>query len=293
MDGRKRFGLLDLFLLLLLAGGTLWLIYRIRVGLHYHWRWSLIWPYLFRHDPESGCWTANYLVLGLLTTIRLSLYGGILALGMGLFLALARTGQGALGRLLARFFIELMRNLPPLVIVFLVYFFLADQVIPLVNLDGWLRDLSPGQLRWLSRLLAPPATLAPFLSAVFTLALFESAYFAEIIRAGIEAVPGTQWEAAQALGLGRRRIIAHVILPQALHATLPPLAGQFISLIKDSAIVSVISIQELTYQGTQLMASTYLTIEVWLLVALMYFLLTFPCSVFVDRMERRLAPRTA
>ena len=81
-----------------------------------------------------------------------------------------------------------------------------------------------------------------------------------------------------------------MILPQAVRRVLPPLAGQMISLVKDSAIVSVISIQELTYQGTQLMASTYLTIEVWLTVALMYFLLTWPCSLLVGRLEQRLRP---
>ena len=93
-----------------------------------------------------------------------------------------------------------------------------------------------------------------------------------------------------ALGLTRGQSLRHVILPLAVRRVLPPLAGQMISLVKDSAIVSVISIQELTYQGTQLMASTYLTIEVWLTVALMYFLLTWPCSLLVGRLERRFSP---
>ena len=139
-------------------------------------------------------------------------------------------------------------------------------------------------------LFAPRGQLAPFLSAVVTLAVFESAYVAEILRGGIESIHRSQWDAAHALGLTRGQSLRHVILPQAVRRVLPPLAGQMISLVKDSAIVSVISIQELTYQGTQLMASTYLTIEVWLTVALMYFLLTWPCSLLVGRLERRFSP---
>jgi polar amino acid transport system permease protein len=114
---------------------------------------------------------------------------------------------------------------------------------------------------------------------------------AEILRGGIESIGPQQWDAAFALGLTRGQCIRHIILPQAIRRVLPPLAGQVISLIKDSAIVSVISIQELTYQGTQLMASTYLTIEVWLTIAALYFLLTFPCSLAVDRIDRRLNRR--
>ena len=113
---------------------------------------------------------------------------------------------------------------------------------------------------------------------------------AEILRGGIESIHRSQWAAAHALGLTRGQSLRHVILPQAVRRVLPPLAGQMISLVKDSAIVSVISIQELTYQGTQLMASTYLTIEVWLTVALMYFLLTWPCSLLVGRLEHRFRP---
>ena len=111
---------------------------------------------------------------------------------------------------------------------------------------------------------------------------------AEIVRSGIESIHKNQWDACYALGLTRFQSLCHVILPQALRRVLPPLTGQLISLIKDSSIVSIISIQELTYQGSQLMASTYLSIEVWITIASLYFLLTFPCSVLVERLNRRL-----
>lgn len=285
---RRSFNALDALLLALLLGAAGLVVYRITVRLDYTWNWAAILQFLFRYDPESGRWVANYLVQGLMTTMRLSLWSSVLALVLGLLMALARTGRSLYWQLVARTYIELMRNLPPLVIVFLFYFFLADQLIPLLRLDTLAATASPLQQGLITLLFAPPEQLGAFLSALVTLAVFESAYVAEILRAGIESIAPSQWDAAAALGLTRGQSLRHVILPQAIRRVLPPLAGQMISLIKDSAIVSVISIQELTYQGTQLMASTYLTIEVWLTIAALYFLLTFPCSLAVDRMDRRL-----
>ena len=279
---------LDGLLFLLLAGAAAFLGYRVSVELNYHWNWGTIPQFLFRYDEEAGRWTANYLVNGLLTTLRLSIWASILALIAGFAVALARVSQSLYLRLLARSFIELMRNLPPLVIIFLFYFFLADQLIPLagtVRIDAESRPLLS---KICSLLLAPPANLTPFLSALVTLAVFETAYVAEIVRSGIESIHKEQWAACHALGLSRWQSLRHVILPQSLRRVLPPLAGQLVSLIKDSSIVSVISIQDLTYQGSQLMASTYLTFEVWLTVAAMYLALTFPCSYLVERLNRRL-----
>jgi polar amino acid transport system permease protein len=288
INTRKRFGALDVLLLALVFGAAAYLGYRVMVELNYPWKWSTIWQYLFRFDQEQNRFVANYLILGLLTTIRLSVYASLLALLIGICMALARTSRSLFWRLIGRTYIELLRNLPPLVIIFLVYFFLADQITPLLGLDSFIRNLEPAGSHWLKVFFAAPANFSAFLSAVFTLAVFEGAYIAEIIRAGIESVDKGQWEAAHALGLSRRQALKNIILPQGLRQMLPPLGGQFISLIKDSSIVSVISIQELTYQGTQLMASTYMTIEVWLLVALMYFMLTFPCSMVVGKLERSL-----
>jgi len=288
---RRPFHLLDAVLLTLLLGAAGFVAYQITTRLQYSWNWAAIPQFLFRYDQEQGRWVVNYLMEGLLTTVRLSLWASVLALALGLGMALARISRSLYWRLAARSYIELMRNLPPLVIIFLFYFFLADQLIPLLRLDELVKAASPGLQRLVAVLWAPPEQLSAFLSALVTLAVFESAYIAEILRAGIESINRSQWDAAQALGLTRRQSLRHVILPQAVRRMLPPLAGQLISLIKDSAIVSVISIQELTYQGTQLMASTYMTIEVWTTIAGLYVLLTLPCSLAVDRMDRRLNRR--
>ncbi len=279
---------LDLVLLTLLLGAAGYLVFRITTKLDYNWNWTAIPQYLFRYDEESGRWVSNYLIHGLLTTLRLSLWASLLALPAGLFMALARTSRSLFWRLVSRSYIELMRNLPPLVIIFIFYFFLADQFIPILDIDARVEQASEELRILLTFFFDKPSTLSAFISALITLALFESAYMAEIFRAGIESIEKHQWEGAYAIGMSRYHTMRHIILPQAARRVLPPLGGQLISLIKDSAIVSVIAIQELTYQGTQLMASTYLTIEVWITIACMYLLLTFPCSLGVRKLEKLL-----
>lgn len=289
MNARRiRFSLIDGAVLLVVFIALAFFAYRITVQLNYTWNWGSIPQFLFRYDKNSGHWVSNYLMQGLYTTLRLSLWASILAFALGVAVALARTSRSLYLRLVALSFTELMRNLPPLVIIFLFYFFLADQLTPFLGLDR----IQTGQNQLLEKILtflfAPPSSLSPFLTALLTLAIFESAYVAEIVRSGIESIHKNQWDACYALGLTRFQSLCHVILPQALRRVLPPLTGQLISLIKDSSIVSIISIQELTYQGSQLMASTYLSIEVWITIASLYFLLTFPCSVLVEQLNRRL-----
>jgi len=188
-------------------------------------------------------------------------------------------------------YVELCRNLPPLALVFLCYFFLADQIAPALGLQDLLRE-APQSVRTVAEILFGRLDQADaFITAAFTLGLYEGAYVAEIVRGGIRSVHAGQWEAGRALGFPRPVLLVFIIMPQAVRNMIPPLAGQMISTIKDSAIVSVISIQELTFQGLQLMATTYLTMEVWICVAMLYFLLTFSCSLAASRLERRLGHR--
>ena len=282
---------LDAILLTLLLAVLGFIGYRITIGLHYTWNWSVIPQYILRYDTTSGHWVPNYLLQGLFTTIRLSLWAGMVAFVFALVAALARIGNSLFGRMLARCYVELMRNLPPLVLIFIFYYFLADQLALFLGIDEFVRNTTPKVQSLLTLLFCKPDQFSAFTAAALTLALFEGAYLAEIIRSGIQSIPRHQWEAAHALGLTRRHTLMYVVLPQAFRHVLPALAGQFISLVKDSAIVSIISIQELSYQGTQLMASTYLTIEVWITISIMYLLLTLPASLGVSWLERRMASR--
>ena len=230
----------------------------------------------------------NLLLQGLLTTIRLSFWSLLLALPFGLIVGLLRTSLHLFNKLLGGCYVALLRNLPPLVLVLIFYFFISDQLLPLLQIPVLLKQ-SPDWLRQLLSLsMAPPGQLEAFISAVITLALLEGAYIAEIVRAGINSIEQGQWQAARALGLKRWQLMRHIILPQAFQRMIPPLTGQMISTIKDSAIVSIISIQELTFQGMELMAATYLTFEVWITVTLLYFLLTYSCSWLASRLESSL-----
>ena len=282
-----RWGRLDIILLSVLLIVIGYLGYRINSGLEYQWNWQIIPQYFLRHDPETG-WTANLLLQGLLTTIRLSFWSLLLALPFGLVAGLLRTSLHLFNRLLGGTYVTLLRNLPPLVLVFIFYFFISDQLLPLFHID----DLISAAPEWLQNLLvyslAPVDQLEAFLAAVMTLALFEGAYIGEIVRAGINQIESGQWEAARALGMRRWQLLRYIILAQAFQRMIPPLAGQAISTIKDSAIVSVISIQELTFQGMELMAATYLTFEVWISVTVLYFFLTYSCSWLAGRLELRL-----
>jgi len=279
-----HFTVLDAVLITLLAATAVFLTHRVGVEMHYRWQWPVIFQYFVR--AEGGIWAAGALVQGFLTTVKLSLWATVLATLLGTLMGLLRVSRGLFPRLVAGSYVETFRNLPPLVLVFIVYFFIGERIMTLIGLDEFARAASPETQEVLAFLFAPPARLSGFFAGLATLILYEAAYITEIVRAGVQSVEKGQWEAAHALGLIRWQQVRYVILPQAIRRILPALAGQLISTIKDSAIVSVISIPELTFQGLELMSATYLTFEVWITITALYFVLTFGCSLGVRRLEK-------
>lgn len=277
--------LLDLIVSLLLIAAGAYIVYRIKVGLHYKWNWKAIPQYLFFFNPETMRWGPNLLLKGFMTTIRLSVWGTLLALLIGTVMGLCRVSENLFNRILARIYVEVIRNLPPIVLIFIFYYVVSDQIVAAFGIDVLIAGLSENAKKLVSCFLAPPVQLPAFLSALVTLAIFEGAYITEIVRAGIESIEKGQWEAAYALGLSRPQAMRYIVMPQAVQRTIPILGGQFISTIKDSAIVSVISIQELTFQGMELMAATYLTFEVWITITVLYLVLTLSCSLVIERLE--------
>jgi len=273
--------------LLLLMGVATY--YRVEIGLNYTWNWEKIPQFLFRFDEESGKWVSNVLMWGLYNTIRLSIFGTILAILLGTIMGICRSSNVVFLRLVSGTYVETMRNLPPLVIIFLVYFFIGNHLLPYSGIGEALEGRDNLLVSLVTFCLAPPEQLTTFLSALFTLAIFEGAYITEIVRAGIQSIRKGQWEAAHSLGMTRYQQMRHIILPQAFQRILPPLAGQFISLIKDSAIVSVISIPELSFRANELMTGTLLTMEIWITVTVMYLLLTLPCSLAIQKLEKYVA----
>jgi polar amino acid transport system permease protein len=285
MEKRLKVTVLDALVLCALAAFSLWIFHRIRVDLHYNWHWEAIPQYLFRFDGQRHAWVPNFLIKGFLTTIKLSIWSTLLATLLGVIMALFRVSKSLLRRMVGRTYVELIRNMPPLVLVFIVYYFISDQILNVLGINNLLGSLRPGTQDFLASCCAPIPQLPVFIAAVVMLALYEGAYITEIVRAGIQSIEKGQWEASSALGFTKWQQMRHVIFPQATIRVLPPLAGQVISTIKDSAIVSVISIQELTFQGMEIMSATYHTFEIWITITAMYFILTFSCSLAVRQLE--------
>lgn len=196
---------------------------------------------------------------GLWLTLEISAASLVAALVLGLIAGLGRVSDNPAARLLAATYVELIRGTPLLVQIFIMYFFVGTVL-----------------------------ELSAFTAGVAALSVFTGAYVAEIIRAGIEAVPRGQMEAARSLGMNYLQAMRHVILPQALRKALPPLAGQFINLIKDSSLVSVMALTDLTKAGREVVSSTFAPFEVWFTVAALYLLLTGLLSYLVRRLELRM-----
>lgn len=285
---RRRFGWLDAAIVLCVAAFIAYVAYRVDTVMNYRWRWDHVANYLLRWDEKRGL-VANILLQGLFTTIRLAVWGMVLATLIGFAIGLCRTARRLLPAMIGRTYVELMRNTPPLVIIFVIYFFVTSQIVPLIGLEAWVNSLSPGARSVIAFLFGDPRLIENFFAGLLCLALFEAAYIAEIVRAGIESIPKGQWEASSALGLNRRRTLRKVILPQAVARTVPPLCNQFVSLVKDSSIVSLVSIQELTFMATDIAVSTQRVYEVWITVAAMYFAVCFALALAFARLERRMA----
>ena len=290
---KRKINTLDIALASFVLLVTAYIAYRVTVGLHYKWEWGAIPQYLIRYDVDRKGWVPSLLMQGLFTTIRLSIWGTILATIIGTLIGFCRISQKLFNRLIGRTYVELMRNIPPLILVFVFYFFFSDQIMTFLGVDQFIDSRSETTRELLSFFFAQPSRFSAFLSALVTLAIFEAAYIAEIVRAGIESIEKGQWEASHALGLSWWQQMRYIILPQATQRILPPLAGQFISTVKDSAIVSVISIQELTFQGMELMSATYLTFEVWITITGLYLMLTLTLSLAVGRLEVFMRKRQA
>ncbi|WP_368737167.1 amino acid ABC transporter permease [Vibrio marinisediminis] len=280
----KRFVPLDALLLLLCAIFALWLYYRSSAGVNYIWHWGDALSLLFTPRADGSL---PYFFQGLFSTLRLSIWGISFALIVGTLLGLAKFSSSAWLNRPANVFIQLVRNIPPLVFVFIFYFFISNQLIPLLGLDGVLRNY-PAQTNAVQQMLFGPSNLwENLLSGVLCVGLLSSAYVAEVVRAGLQSIDTGQWEAADSLGMSAWVKYRYVIAPQVLKSITPALAGQTISLVKDTSIVSLISIQEMTFVGTEIANSSGYIFEIWLIIGLVYFVICFGLSTFFRSLEKR------
>lgn len=248
---------LQLAAFLLVLAGSSYALFRGAENLGYNWQWNRITRYLIQ--PTAEGWQFGLLLQGLWVTVGIVAISLVLSLLIGLLVALMRLSNSMMATAIARVYLELIRNTPLLIQLFVIYF-----------------------------VFAPIFDIGRFTAAVLALSLFEGAYASEIIRAGILGLPAGQWEASASLGMNRRQTYCHVILPQAIKNMVPPLTSQGISLVKDSALVSTIAIYDLTMRGQQIVAETFLTFEIWFLVAAIYLAVTLLLSALVKYLEHRL-----
>jgi len=225
------------------------------------WGWYVIDP-----TTPSGWTNIRFLINGMGATILISLIAASISIVLGLLVALPALSDRRGWRLVNRVYVELIRSIPLLPMLFWVFYGL-----PLVF-----------------RSMGLNIPIDPFWGAIITLALSDSAFTAEIYRGGIQSISKGQTEAAQTIGLNYRQTMRYVVLPQAIRRILPPLANQFIYIVKMSAFASVIGMQELTRRANELVVTEYRPLEIYSFLILEYLVLVLLISAGVRWLERRM-----
>jgi polar amino acid transport system permease protein len=215
--------------------------------LQYGWNWGAVWQY------------RQKFLQGWLTTLLISAAALCLSLLISVFFALARRSRLLPLRYLSLLYIEVVRG-TPLLVQILVFFYVVADAVGVSN---------------------------RYAVGILTLALFAGAYLSEIIRAGIESIGESQLESAAAIGLTRLQTYRFVIFPQVVRRILPPLTGQFASLIKDSSLLSIIAVSEFTLNAQEVNSFTFSTLESYLPLAVGYLLLTLPISLLSRYLEQK------
>ena len=226
-----------------------------------NWGWYVIDP-----STKQGATNIRFLMDGFTATITLSLIAAVLSMMIGLLVALPAMSTNRWVRLPSRIYVEFVRSIPLLPMLFWVFYGLP------VVLGSMGINIS----------------IDAFWGAIITLAISDSAFTAEIYRSGIQSINKGQTEAAKTVGLNYTQTMRYVILPQAIKRILPPLANQFIYIVKMSAFASVIGMQELTRRANELVVTEYRPLEIYTLLIFEYLVLVLIISFFVRWLERKM-----
>ncbi len=252
------------------------------------WKWDTLFPYIFYMDNNNEI-ALGMLSKGFLLTLRLGVWAFIFAFVFGLSVGMYTANKRGLVVLPFTFFVQTLRNIPPLIFIFLIYFFSGQFFLPLIfSLQDFAYSLSPQTLSWFSYIFAPPMQIEGMTAAIVALGLYEGVYIAEIVRASIESISKHQSESAKALGFSPFQSLRYILLPQAKRVMLPPLAGQTISIFKDSALAALVSLPELTFQSLEIMTVTRMTLEIWIVCMFLYFCLSKICSIIYNYLEKKI-----
>jgi polar amino acid transport system permease protein len=232
----------------------------------------MAWQILTKENYELA-WTR--IAPGLRLTITSTLQAFTIALIIGMVAGMGQLSRNVVSRNVARTYVEFIRGIPILPLIFTVALIVVPEVTDALNsrLDAW--------FGWEFK-------LSFQMRATVTLALIYGAYMAEIFRGGIQSVPPGQSEAGRSLGLTRRQTMSSVVLPQAMRAIIPPLGNDFIAILKDTSLLSVLGVLEITQRGRQFSASTFKFREGYFVVSFIYLLLTLGLSLLLSLLERRM-----
>jgi polar amino acid transport system permease protein len=211
---------------------------------------------------EFGAILTNvgFLIKGAELTLLVSFSALALGTGIGLAIALLRLSKTRSVRIVGTLYVDILRSTPFLVQLMWIFF-----ALPILT----------------------GITLSPFTAGVLGLAFYAGAYLSEVYRSGIRAIPQGQWDASRALGMGPVQTLRRIILPQALRRVLPPLASLWISLLKESSLVSAVSLEELMFRGQSLGALTLRPVEAFTVTALIYFVMTYPFALVANALHRK------
>lgn len=259
----------------------LWLLAAILLGILFTWKLLTDADYAVIFDAVKQ---------GILVTIGVTVIAYAASLVAGLLVALARLSSRRLLVEAATFYVEIIRGIPMLVLLYYIVFVGTPIIIQLINGIGALLS----DIGILDRLAGALSGLQVrevdfTLRVIVALTMGYSAFLSEIYRAGIESIGKGQRDAARALGLTHFQALRFVILPQAIRRVLPPLSNDFISMLKDSSLVSVLGVADITFRGKVYAAGTFKFFETYNVVAFLYLVMTIALALSVRRIERRTA----
>ena len=210
----------------------------------------------------------NFIIPGIRITFGATFVSFLIALILGLFLGIGRISENKFLSTISRTYIEFVRGIPILILIFTMSFVVVVDAAEFFNINI--------------------GNVPMIIRAIIALSVFYGAYIAEVFRAGIESVPVGQREGGASLGLSKRQVMRHIVLPQAFRNMLPALGNDFISMMKDSSLLSVLAVQDLTYKGRLYSGSTFRFPETYLVLTVLYLCITLLLSSLQRQLEKKL-----
>ncbi|MGB0372522.1 MAG: amino acid ABC transporter permease [Opitutales bacterium] len=266
-----RFRILDCAVLLVIVGAVSWFLLHAFTSFNYDWDWAKAWEWI--SDPNESFGGLSFYASTILNTLKITLCVVLLASILGFIGGLSHASNSTSLRVLSTAYVATLRNLPPLVSIFILHFFLTGQLIPLLPLNTFTEWLDEGSLRKL--IFASPDAFEYMLSGIIALSIIEGAFITEIVRGGLKGIPPGQEQAGRSLGMNSIQTLRFVLIPQLLKIIRLPMGNSVVSILKNTAILSLISVHDLTFAAQDIANSNSRIFEIWIITGVIYFLLGY------------------